>query len=572
MNRPQKYRTYRATGLISLLFILLNPETFGIPENITVDSTTLIVEGKVAPFNTVKGGDTIFFTGGHRPFLLIRNIHGDSLEPVIMINHLGCVIINTDHHFGISVENSSFFRFTGSGDTSELYGFRIERVKNGGGMGITTNCSNLEIDHIYIADCPIGGLYAKTDPDCSFSNTREKFTQRNTLIHDNYIARVGNEGMYIGSTKYFGMVVNCEGTDTLLMPSLLSGVKIFRNILDHTGWDGIQVSSASEDCHIYDNTVLFDSQAEHPAQMSGIIIGGGSSCDCYNNYISGGKGSGIEVHGTGRMKIFNNIIENAGKDYKPDDLQAMKYGIYVTDISTVPGNWFYLLFNTIVNPKSDGIRFVSLLSRGNVAWSNAIINPGNFDFYETGHFGTFKGIDSYIMIPNPDADLAIRSNYCSRLIGMAGFDLPGYTLKAGSPLIDAGDPDPKGINFDFLYRPRPHQDGFDAGAHEFNPAFLASPLPAPSETRYSFVAPNPVFNEVNIYFYNEKHQDVTCWIINMNGITVARTNHRAEQVGLACISVSVTHMGSGTYLYLLNAGKNQYRGRFIKQPGPGNRP
>ncbi len=567
-----KYQPYGAARLICLLFVLLTLESSGIPENITVDSTTLMVEGKVAPFNTIKGGDTIFFNGGHRPFLLIRNIHGDSLKPVIMINNHGCVIINTDHHFGISVENSSFFRFTGSGDTSHLYGFRIERVKNGGGMGITTNCSNLEIDHIYISGCPIGGLYAKTDPDCSFLNTREKFTQRNTLIHDNYIANVGNEGMYIGSTKYFGMIVNCNGTDTLVLPPLLSGVKIFRNILDHTGWDGIQVSSASEDCHIYDNTVLFDSQAEHPAQMSGIIIGGGSSCDCYNNYISGGKGSGIEVHGTGRMKIYNNIIENAGKDYKPDDLQAMKYGIYVTDISTVPGYWYYLLFNTIVNPKSDGIRFISLLSRGNVAWSNVIINPGNFDFYETGHFGTFKGHDSYIMIPDRAADLSVRSNYYSRQIITAGFDLPGYTLQTGSPLIDAGEPDPKGINFDFLYRPRPHLNGYDAGAYEFNPAFLGSAPPALAETRKSYVAPNPVGNEFNLYFYNEKPQDVSCWITDVNGITVARANLRIEREGMACISKSVAHMGGGTYFYLLNAGKDRYFGRFIKKPDSGYRP
>ena len=223
-----------------------------------------------------------------------------------------------------------------------------------------------------------------------------------------------------------------------------------------------------------------------------------------------------------------------------------------------------ILFNTIVNPKSDGIRFVSLLSRGNVAWSNAIINPGNYDFYETGQFGSFKGLDSYIMIPDPAADLLLRGNYFSRQLTSAGFDLPGYTLRSGSPLIDFGYPDAKGISFDFLYRPRPHLNGYDAGAYEFNPEFLGSTPSACSGQRKPFVAPNPVVNKVNIHFYNETSQEVECWIIDMKGVTVSRSNRYFGQAGWGSISLSMTHSGGGTYLFLLNIGQDQYCGRFIK--------
>jgi hypothetical protein len=103
--------------------------------------------------------------------------------------------------------------------------------------------------------------------------------------------------LYIGNSKYFGQVVNCNGVDTLLLPSLLNGVKIYNNIISYSGWDGIQVSSASSNCQIYDNLIMFDSQDEYFAQMSGILLGGGSKCDCFNNYITDGKGNGIESHG-----------------------------------------------------------------------------------------------------------------------------------------------------------------------------------------------------------------------------------------------------------------------------------
>jgi len=50
--------------------------------------------------------------------------------------------------------------------------------------------------------------------------------------------------------------------------------------------------------------------------MSGILIGGGAKCDCYNNKIFDGKGDGIDVFGLGYMKIFNNLIVRAGRTFQ----------------------------------------------------------------------------------------------------------------------------------------------------------------------------------------------------------------------------------------------------------------
>ncbi len=279
--------------------------------------------------------------------------------------------------------------------------------------------------------------------------------------------------MYIGSSKYFGQTVKCNGKDTLLMPSLLDGVKIYNNIIRYSGKDGIQVGSAFRNCEIYNNVVLFDSQKQEDTQMSGIMIGGGTKCDCYNNFISQGNGDGIECHGLGGTRIFNNIIVDAGQSFKPDDKSKMKHGIFVSDVSVQKDSSFYIMHNDIISPKSDGIRFSSIRSRGNYITSNVIINPGNYDFYEDGNTG-YKGEDAYVMFQKKETDVILANNYLSRLAISAGFisqkskSADDFSLKASSPLIDRGDSYKKTVvSFDFLQHPRPFGKKSDIGAFEF---------------------------------------------------------------------------------------------------------
>ena len=217
-------------------------------QRIVVHATDVLIDGTTAPYNQVKPGDTLFFAGGTRGHMLIRNFSGEPGNPVIFTNLDSAVVIDSDYHYGISIQNCRYFRFTGTGTLNNFYGFNVKRVLGGAGIGIGSMSSDYEIDHFSIANVPVAGIYAKTDPDCSFTSTREKFTQYNTIIHDNYIGEAGNEGLYIGSSKYLGQVVNCNGIDTLLYPSILDGVEIYSNIISYSGWDGIQVSSGTVFC------------------------------------------------------------------------------------------------------------------------------------------------------------------------------------------------------------------------------------------------------------------------------------------------------------------------------------
>jgi len=538
-------------------------QTIAQPTSYLVDSLTNVVDGNNAPFNQVQGGDTIFLEAGIRSFLLFKNLTGSPSNPFIIINRGGVVDVNTTNYYGISIQNCRYFRLTGQGSPDNFYGIKISYVANGAGIGIGAMSSDYEIDHVSVENTFIGGIYAKTDPDCTFQATRDKFTQYNTVLHDNYIAHVADEGMYIGSSKYLGQTVNCNGADTTLFPSVLEGVRIYNNILKFTGWDGIQVSSASSDCQVYNNMILYDSQDEHYGQMSGILLGGGSKCDCYNNFISQGKGNGIESHGLGGYRIFNNIILDAGKSFLPFDTMQMKHGIFVTDVSVQQDSSFYILHNHIINPKSEGIRFQSIHSKNSLIVSNLIVNPGNYDLYENGNT-SFTGQDAYVMFPDTASDVIVDHNFFTREIDSAGISAIDYTIQSGSPLIDAGYADSLGISFDFYMHLRPYGLASDIGAFEFDPAYVGIPENTVGLQINPLPFPNPVKTLLTIKYRSQQVDDVILDIYNLQGKPVIQSIRQPGNSGQQQFTVNVEDYPSGIYIYTLRSGKSYETGRFIK--------
>jgi hypothetical protein len=551
--------------LFTVFFVLtftysMSNRVWGQQHVFTVDTAVSIVDATVSPYNMVQPGDTILFKAGKRSFIRIKNFTGNTDNPVIFMNDNGQVNIHTDHYYGISIVNCRFFRLTGTGDENNFYGIRISKVTNGAGIGIGGMSSDYEIDHVSIENCKSAGIYAKTDPDCSFTSTRGNFIQYNTLIHDNYIGHVGTEGLYIGSTQYFGQTVKCNGVDTLLMPSLLEGVKVYKNIIEYSGWDGIQVSSASTDCHISDNIVLFDSQSEYYGQMSGIIIGGGSKCDCNNNFISQGKGQGIQVFGLAGEKIFNNIIIDAGRNFYPIDTTRRVYGIFVTDISAQADSAFTIVFNTILNPKTDGIRFVSTVTKNNLIASNAIINPGSYDYYENGNT-SFTGKDSYIMLPDPSSDVRLKSNYLARNSDSAKFAADGFSLLQGSPLINSAWTENMIINFDYFHTARPYGATADIGAVEYDPSVAGTSLQLISKP---VLFPNPVTTWLNINYSVEKPVYIFTGIYSLNGTLVIKSKQHSIPGEIQTATINVSNLPAGIYIYSLRSENCIITGKFIK--------
>ncbi len=538
--------------LFFIFFITIFSSGNIMPQNKTfnIDSTVSVINGSEL---NILPGDTINLLKGHRYFLLLKNINGNKDSVVTIRNYDGKVIIDTNFYYGIKFDYSSFIKLSGAGIDSIKYGIQILKV-DGAGISVDNKSSDVEIENIEIANTSIAGIYAKTEPNCSFTAVRDSFTMYNIFIHDNYLHDIANEGMYIGSSFFTGETINCNGKDTLIYPHVIEGVKVYNNILKNIGWDGIQVGSAISDCNIYNNYISNDSYAGYSNQMSGILIGSGSKCDCYNNIIMDGKGDGIDVLGVGGEKIYNNLIINPGRNFHPEEpsYKYPKHGIYAADIYTIPDSSYNFYNNTIINPKTCGLKFTNTKSSQNKVYNNIIINPGAYNVY---------GENSYVMVSDISIDIDISNNYKKRNskdIMFVDTLKSNYALQAGSPAIDRGiNLTSQGITFDIYNYPRPYNSKFDIGAFEWNPFtmniknyyFYKSKISL--ENNY----PNPFNNKTKIKYFLPENTFVNLCIYNSLGNKVASLVNKYQKKGEYIINFNNNRLSEGIYFYTLKTTK-----------------
>jgi len=332
----------------------------------------------------VMPGDTLYLEAGKRRSLKISNLTGSAEKYVIITNKGGDAIIeNSDFHYGLWISGSSFFRLTGNIENEQKYGIRILKTgKGANGLSLDTKCTDYEVDHIEISNTGFAGISAFTHPTCDLQSNRGNFIQRNTIFRDNFIHDTYGEGMYIGHSFYNGYTIECDGVSKVVYPHEISGLKIYNNVLKNNGYDALQICCAVENCEVYNNQILNYGTGNEPTQHSGIQIGAGTKLRCYNNSLLNGTGTGIMMLGFADSYIYNNVIVNAGKDFYPNDVEMRIHGIFVDDRSTLPNTSHYILNNTIISPKSDGIRFISTVSKANLVANNLIVNPGSLYIYE----------------------------------------------------------------------------------------------------------------------------------------------------------------------------------------------
>jgi hypothetical protein len=525
--------------------------------SVSIPASQLIIDGNNYNINP---GDTIRLSSGIKEYLRISNFHGDSLHYIVFINDSGSVIIqNNSHPFGILIVNSSYFKFTGTGVDTIKYGFKILKTQaNMNGLNISGKTTNYEIDHFEIANTGFAGIMAKTDPVCDLSTNYGYFTQYQTSIHDNYLHDIGGEGFYIGHSYFGGYQTNCNGQADTLYPHELKGVRIFNNYLENCHWDGIQLGCATEDCEIYGNIVTNYGLDSINGQNSGIQISGGTTGKCYNNLISNGSGNGINVFGLGNNLIFNNIILNAGKNYFVNNPTQIVNGIFCDDRTTISGLPFMFMNNTIINPKTDGIRFYSTQSNNNKFFNNIIIHPGSL--------GNYSNINqSYIFLSN-GVNASLSNNYFAPDMININFKdslSANFKLTAISPALDAGiDVSPYGINFDFDNIPRPSSFGYDIGAYEYVPEIFIQESNNMDEIH---IFPNPNEGIFTISFpYMNLSGNFKLKIINPLGKII--TEHDFNSKAIQTINISKLAV-SGLYTILIQSEKHLiYKKIIINKP------
>lgn len=414
-----------------------------------------IIDGRTNA-SAVKPGDTIYLTASVRQFLIMRNLHGSQSGPILVQNDGGQVIFN-NYNYGVKFDTCSWIKMQGVAATGS-YGFLISNINAGISIGGLSTC--IEVAGFEIMNAAWTGIVAKTDPDCSFLSTRGHYVMRNISIHDNYLHDIANEGMYIGHSYYNGYTIQCNGKDTIVYPHLIRGLKVYNNKVESTGWDGIQVSSSDSACQVNNNYIYHDSQAELFGQMSGFLLGGGSSCDCYSNFIKDGKGDGIDELGLGGNYIYNNLIVRPGQSLSG---ASGKHGIFIGMQSPAAGKGYHLVFNTIISPKTNGIDFRSTAAVNSEASDNIITSPGSGGSYIKTASGTsLAQLDNLLVATtaevkfiNPSAD--------------------NYDLQPSSPAVNkASSVTGLVLNSDILGRWRPWPWKYDIGAYECHDSSLLS--------------------------------------------------------------------------------------------------
>ncbi len=554
--------------IFSGLFIGLSLWGFGQSTCHIIPRGTQVIDGE-----NYLPGDTLCLDASTEPegqFFLFRNIHGDANNPIVIINSGGQINIITGHFYGIKFQNCSFIKLSGKGDQTHNYGIYISNVFNeyGTGISIDNKSTNIEIENLEIANTSIAGIYAKTEPfqgDCDNLVTRDNFTMYDIKIHDCYLHDIGEEGFYVGSSKYTGQTIYADAntypcSGDMVLPHVIEGVEIYNNIVENTGWDGIQVSSTISGCLIYGNTIINDSYLGERDQMSGILIGGGSNCDCYNNKIFDGKGDGIDILGLGNHKIYNNLIVRPGKTFVPsyDNPNPEKHGIWVGDVSTDQNAELLIYNNTIVSPKYYGLKLANNQIGAYKVFNNIIVEPGIFT----------SGNDSFISI-SEELTIFKLSNLFKQQISEIQFinsTADNFDLKFSSPAYNAGaDLSSLGLTTDIEGRPRPYAGVYDIGAYESQESIngIRDLTDTNKQSPLGKVIPNPVITSAIIQYELVKASKVKLYVVDELGKNISVLVDKQQAQNTYQFEINKGMFGSGFFYVVLECNLGRFTEKLI---------
>lgn len=382
--------------------------------------------------------------------LVFKNVRGTAAAPITIRNCGGTAIVNGGTGwFGIRTEYSSFFRITG-GAADGSYGIRIIGGRQSLHLDLLT--TNVEADHIEIANSGFAGVMAKTDPTCDNATVRGNFVMRNVFLHHNYVHDTGGEAFYVGHNNYSTGISTPCGTR---LPPILEGVKIYNNIIKNSGWESIQVASTPKGAEVYNNRIENYGVKNVQWQNHGVQFGEGGVGKFYGNLIKGGKGNGLMILQNGENFVHDNVIVNTGG-----------HGIFCDDRAAT-GIGFKFINNTIVNSGLDGIRLYSDNVPMNLVYNNLIVNPKSYSSYSYPRTGN----DAYVYLLGKSVKVTLLNNYFTRDINAPKFvshSTFNFALTSASPVINKGtNISVYNITVDYAQRPRLRGVAYDIGAYEY---------------------------------------------------------------------------------------------------------
>lgn len=435
--------------LLLSLFFFQNTSTQAAECDHTIPLNVNSVDAQTAG---IKPGDVVCIAEGTRhASLYLTKFKGTAKAPIIIRNDGGKVILNVignPNGSAISVTKSSHFRLTGSGDVAHEYGIEIQ---SGTTMGLAVgglSKNNIEIDHIRVYDVKFAGIIVKTDPGCDPATWRKNFpAMTNIRIHDNHVYHtIDGEGFYIGFTFSDGYEVTCDGVKKTVYGHLIRNLRLYNNLTEDTGSEGIQVGS-SPGARIYNNTIIDSGMRPFADYQDNGMQVGYPNAIVYGNWIENAQNTGLIMFGAGH-KVYNNVILNSGGG-----------GVYADDRGK--GNGMVFVHNTVINSGADGVR-VSYDETTPSIFKNNIVagygdDPDDAAFYRVGN-SVFKTSNNVLV-----------DNIAE--VGFVNAGSKNFHLAPGSQAIDAGVVITQvDAAFDRDSVGRPQGARVDIGAYEWFPA------------------------------------------------------------------------------------------------------
>lgn len=297
-----------------------------------------IVNGMSKPW---KGGDTLKIPAGVYDHIEIDSFGGDQCRDIIIINSGGLVSTKIMRF----KSNVHHVKVLGSGSPGITYGFKT------GTFGFD-RVNHFTMERIECGPNPNGvGIYGKVVPEAGKpwlwypAYTATKVTINNCYVHD-----IAGEGMYIGHTYPGG-----DPDQGMRIPQRMDSVTISNNIVTNTGWDGIQLSNARNGCMIFGNTVSNFGLIDKGSQRAGIISGGNTNAQVFNNIVTNGTGNGIQFFGYGKMNCYNNTVTNVGNTAEnPKGEESFYARAYINSVEQNPKQQLSIYDNVFNQPKPLG--------------------------------------------------------------------------------------------------------------------------------------------------------------------------------------------------------------------------
>ncbi|MEJ7739585.1 MAG: PA14 domain-containing protein [Chitinophagaceae bacterium] len=411
----------------------------------------------------VKPGNKVCIPGGTYKHIYLFNFNGTAEQPITVTNCTGKVIISGNVSYGFILKSSKNIHVMGTGDPSFEYGILVDGTAISQATGFATGdrSTDIELDHIEIYKSGAGFMYAPT-PNCDSATWGSSFTIRNLSYHHNYVHDTGGEAFYIGNTSNT-YNLTCNGSAISVTPQVINGLKIYNNLIERSGWDGIQVASSPVGVEIYNNVVKQHGVMNRDSQQAGIILGGASSGKVYNNVVLGGTGNSFQCFGVGLIQVYNNVFANGGYN-------GSAFGQHGVIFASRPAPAGYpkmtmqFMNNTIINPKASGVVMYDEyagVGTNNVFLNNIVTNPGALANGSTLAYWDIK-------LPSQNMQLSNNINKpTSAELKFVDAANNNYNLQPGSIAIDAGmDLKNYGITKDMNNNSRPGGAAFDAGAFE----------------------------------------------------------------------------------------------------------